>query len=36
MVRGGRVSSSGMRWEGELKSAAVNNCKCEGIISMVP
>ena len=28
--------NSGTRWEGELESAAVNNCKCEGIISMVP
>ena len=27
---------TGTQWEGELKSAAVNNCKkCEGIISMV-
>ena len=25
--------NSGMWWKGELKSAAVNNCKCEGIIS---
>ena len=31
-----RGVNSGMWWEGELNSAAVNNCKCEGIISMVP
>ena len=31
-----RGINSGMWWEGELKSAAVNNCKCEVIISMVP
>ena len=31
-----RGVNSGTRWEGELKSAAVNNSKCEGIISMVP
>ena len=24
--------NSGARWEGELKSATVNSCKCEGII----
>ena len=28
--------NSGTQWEGELKSAAVNNSKCEGIISTVP
>ena len=28
--------NSGTRWEGELKSAAVNSCKCDGIIFMVP
>ena len=31
-----RGVDSGTWCEGELKSAAVNNCKCEGIISMVP
>ena len=32
---GTRGVNSSTRWEGELKSAAVNICKCEGIISMV-
>ena len=27
--------NSNMQWVGELKSAAVSNCKCEGKISMV-
>ena len=27
--------NSSTRWEDELKSAAVNNCKCEGIIISV-
>ena len=31
-----RGVNSGTRWEGELNPAAVNNCKCEGIIAMVP
>ena len=31
-----RGMNSGMLWEGELKSAAVNNYQCEGTISMVP
>ena len=31
-----RGVNSGTWWEGELESAAVNNCKREGIISMVP
>ena len=31
------VVNSSTQWEGELKSAAVNNnCKCEGMIAMVP
>ena len=30
------VNSGNTWWKGELKSVAVNNCKCEGIISMVP
>ena len=33
---GVRGVNSGTWWEGELNSAAVNSCKCEGIISMVP
>ena len=33
---GTRGVNSGTWWEGELKSAAVGNCKCEGIISIAP
>ena len=29
-----RGVNSGTRWEGELKSAAVNNCKCESRMSL--
>ena len=27
--------NSGTQWEGKLKSAAVNNCKCEGVYGAV-